>query len=73
MAIYEGIKKPTGTIEELKPSKQLIRQIMIRKFLFGAIRIIKYVVACIVFTITIIFLFTYGVIWLGETSGGFAP
>ena len=46
---------------------------MIRKILSGVTQIIKYVVACIVFTITIIFLFTYGVIWLGETSGGFAP
>jgi len=46
---------------------------MIKKFLFGVIRIIKYIIACIVFTITIIFLFTYGVIWLGETSGGFTP
>ena len=46
---------------------------MIRKILFSVMRIIKYVVACIVFTITIIFLFTYGVIWLGEISGGFTP
>ena len=46
---------------------------MIRKILFSVMRIIKHIVACIVFTITIIFLFTYGVIWLGETSGGFAP
>lgn len=46
---------------------------MIRKILFSVMRIIKYVVACIVLTITIIFLFTYGVVWLGEASGGFAP
>ena len=46
---------------------------MIKKIILALIRIIKYILAFIVFTITIIFLFTYGVIWLGETSGGFTP
>ena len=45
----------------------------IKKILFALIRFIKYVIAIIVLTITIIFVFTFGVVWLGETTGGFTP
>ena len=45
----------------------------IKKILFAVIRFIKYVIAIIVLTITIIFVFTFGVVWLGDMSGGFTP
>lgn len=46
---------------------------MIKKIILGIIRILGYVLTFIIFTFALVFIFTFGVIWLGETSGGFAP
>ena len=46
---------------------------MIKKIILGIIRILGYVLTFIIFTFALVFIFTFGIIWLGETSGGFAP
>lgn len=46
---------------------------MIKKIILGAIRILGYMLVFIITAITIIFAFTFGVVWLGDSSGGFTP
>ena len=46
---------------------------MIKKIILGAIKILGYMLVGFIFLIGLVVSFTFGVCWLGDTSGGFAP